>query len=185
MPNAELKDAISSLLLGMLSGQQEKAKKSKLYQYLIENPKLLSKPDHFYYSFIHESKLAIEAALTAVKGVPAENSREYADIFQDVDYYEGQIENLCSKFEGSACCADKSGVLVGRYLNYLITGDKGTWETDDPKCYWLPRFGTQEQWMSLIHGMWVMRYGNPRDYLLAYHALLEAGEATLERGGEQ
>lgn len=181
----DLKNLVTSMVVGIAEQNRAESKESDLYKYFIENPNILSQPKAYQHFFVRNQRNVIESALIEIKKIPLDKASEYSSIFHNYQSYKNHVEHLCSKFEGSACSADKSNVLVGRYLKYLIDGNKGTWELDDPQCYWLPRFGTQDQWMKLIHSIWVMGHGNPESYFIAYRDLHDAGIVQLKLGAEE
>lgn len=190
MNKDEINKGLAAVFGAMLGQATEKAQAHPLYKALIETPELFKDPRNLRYGLTYDLDNAIKEA---IKTINLGGDDEYADVFMDHQFYENHIEKLCTQFEGSFACADKSGVIVGRYINYLRTGELGKWEVGetvkanghDIKCYWLPNFGTQAQWHEFIKGLYHFKYGNPQKYLLAYKALNDAGiEARKQREGE-
>lgn len=180
----ELRSSLSNLMSSLLGSSRKEAESLVLYNELVNNPKYLKDPKAFFYAFQYKQNKAIEAALTNVKQLPAETKSEYHEIFMDFHFYKAHIERLCTHYEGSFACADKSGVIVGRYLNYLRTGEMGSWEVEDEKCYWLPRFGTQQEWFDLMHGLFYFRFGVIEKYLNAYKKIIDAGNTQYKNGDQ-
>ncbi|MDH2636862.1 hypothetical protein QDS01_18285 [Acinetobacter nosocomialis] len=188
---AELEQGLNNLFGGLLASKSKEAQENPVYKYLVQHPEIFKTPSDFNFHVLHKIEDAIEEAVKTVKS----GNYEYINIFTDFQFYENHIEKLCTHFEGGACCADKSSVIVQRYLNFLATGDKGKWEVgkevfiekikENVRCYWLPNFGTQDQWFDLMHGLFCFRYGNPENYLKAYQALLVAGKALKGNADEQ
>lgn len=179
----DLRDSLTMLMDSLLNSSRKDAEVSLIYQHLISNPKYLSDPKTFFYAFIYKQDKAIEAALTHVKQLTKDNESEYHEIFLNFRFYKAHIERLCTHFEGSFACADKSGVIVGRYLAFIVSGDMGKWEVEDEKCYWLPRFGTQQEWFDLMHGLFYFRFGVSEKYLTSYKALIDAGNIQYTKRG--
>lgn len=169
-----LKTDLSNLFGAMLNASENETKEGELYQKLIENPGLFSKPDNLFFTLLYPQGKAIGAALTQIKALSNEVRYKYVDVFTNYQFYENHIEKLCTHYEGSACCADKSRTIVGRYLNFIRTGDKGNWEVDNDKCYWLPRFGTQDQWYALMDGLYEFCFGKIENFVVAYNNLIVA-----------
>lgn len=175
LTDEQIRDGIKTLMTSMLEAKQNESIATELYQLLLCNPEYLSNPKTFFYLFLYKQENVIKAALTAVKELPLFSRAEYIDIFMNYRYYKAHIEKLCIIFEGSFGCADKSGVIIGRYLTFLATGDEGKWEIEDEHCYWLPRFGTQKQWYSLLRGLYFFKNGYVTEFTDAYQEVLAAG----------
>lgn len=188
---AELEQGLNNLFGGLLASQSKAAQEHPVYKYLIQHPELFKSPSIFNCMVLNKYEDAVEEAVKTVNN----GSYEYVQIFTDFQFYENHIEKLCTQFEGSACCADKSSVIVQRYLNFLATGEKGKWEAGEEVfieklgknigCYWLPKFGTQDQWFALMSGLLSFRYGNPEEYLKAFKALISAGSEMVKSKNEQ
>jgi hypothetical protein len=182
LSNAEIGSALNNIFSSLMNESKKEAASTDLYKILTENPKYFSDPKTFYYSVSYKLKKSMETALGVVKNIPEVHEAEYQDIFFNFHFYKANIERLISAFEGSSCCADKSNVIVGRYLKHLVTCDTGMWEVDDEKCYWLPRFGTQQDWYDFMHGLHYLRFGIAEKYFLSYKKLLEAGKNASNEG---
>lgn len=186
MTEDELNQGLDNFFGALINHAKKEAHNHAVYQALIEMPKLFVRPTTFHFQFYNKLDSAIREA---IKTVNLGGDCEYADIFLNYQFYEGHIRKLCTYFEGIGCCADKSKAIVSRYLNYLRTGELGGWEAGQKvlanhreiTCYWLPKFGTQEQWYELIKGLYDFKYGNHEKYLLAYKALFEAGTAKYRK----
>ncbi|WP_454667879.1 hypothetical protein [Acinetobacter calcoaceticus] len=186
-----IEQGLNSIFGALFEHQSREAQDHPLFKLLTENPELFKSPSSFKFTVLYKLNNAIEEAVKKLKGV----NEEYTDIFIDFQFYEDHIEKLCTRFEGSGCCADKSKVIVERYLNYLRTGDKGKWEAGEEvyiekikeniSCYWLPKFGTQDDWFNLLNALWFFKYGNPERYLRAYKTLIEAGQTRVKSKNEQ
>lgn len=59
------------------------------------------------------------------------------------------LEKIIS-LTGMGCCADKAKAILNQYVYFLKTGVKPEWKPDEPNCFWLPKFGTQDQWFNFI-----------------------------------
>lgn len=177
----EIKTGLTNLLTGLLSGIDKEAKKNELYASLVANEQIFKDPDTFFFTLTYDQRNVTKAALKTVKGLVNNESEEYCHVFLNYSFYESHIERLCTDFEGGGCCADKSRTIVGRYLAYLRTGEKGKWEVDDPKCYWLPSFGSQDDWFEYMKGLHYFYYGQPARYLMAYQRLIELGKVVRDQ----
>lgn len=169
-------NGLKNIFEALMSNSLEEAKQHLIYSLLLETPDLLKDPRILSVKLLNPQKRAIQAALTQIKELPQETAHEYSDIFINNSFYKSHLEALFTSFEGNFACADKSNVVLGRYLRKLISGDPGTWEIDDETCYWLPRFGTQDDWYNLIEALYEFRMGKNEKYFFAYKKLLELGE---------
>lgn len=182
LTRTEIQNGLTNLLTGLLSGIDEKAKKHALYTALVEQgEKIFKDPDTFYFTLTYEQRNSTKAALKAVKGLTNDNSEEYCHVFLNYNFYESHIERLCTSFEGGFACADKSRTIVGRYLVYLRTGEKGKWESGEKGCYWLPVFGSQDDWFEYMKGLHYLYYGQTERYLVSYQKLIDLGKVKREK----
>lgn len=179
LTHEQIKTSLANVLTGMLGAVDSEAKASILYAELIKNEKIFKNPDTFFFSVTYDQRNATKAALKKIKELNSDKSEEYCNIFLNFKFYEAHIGRLCSDFSGSSCSADKSGVVVGRYLNFLHTGEKGKWEVEDKGCYWLPTFGSQDDWFEYMSGLHYLYYGQTGRYLEIYQKLITLG--TEER----
>lgn len=93
-------------------------------------------------------------------------------IYQNYDFLDAHIRNLCELREGSSCCADKSRHILKMYLNYSITGEIPEFNPNVEK-YWLPNFGDNEMWMNYCDSLYQLYYGKTEEYFKAYKALIK------------
>lgn len=170
------KQELKGVLDCLVSNINEQAKDSKLFKFLVSKPSVLESPSEFFFSTIYENHLAVSEAIKAVKKLPKDTESEYVSIFLDHAFYDGHVENLCAQIEGWVCSGDKSSTIIKRYMRYLQTGEKGNWDPQDPKCFWLPKFGTQDQWYEFVHSLYLFKYGHPEKYFKAYAVLLESSK---------
>lgn len=178
----EIKTGLNKLLVGLLSGVDEKAKQSELYAALVNlGDKIFKDPDTFFFIMTYDQENQTKAALKTVKCLNNESDEEYCHVFLTYSFYESHIERLCTAFDGSFACADKSRTIVGRYLNYLRTGEKGKWEAGEKGCYWLPLFGSQDDWFEYMKGLHYFYYGQPDRYLKSYQKLFKLGTESRDR----
>jgi hypothetical protein len=165
--------AIGNLISGILAHADQGGRESDFYKTIVAMPEVLKDPSTFNALFLYPLNNAIKMAIKDVKAPPEEKAHEFVNIHIEYNYYKAHIEKLCSTYSGSFGCADKSRSIIKRYLAFLATGEYGEWNTSDEGCYWLPKFGTQQQWFNFMEGLSHLRYGNPEKYLHAYQALIQ------------
>lgn len=94
-------------------------------------------------------------------------------LYLEYQYLQHNIEKLIEeKLESSICIDDRNRFVLGVYMEYLLTGIIK--KTDLSEHFWLPKFGTNENWVGFCEGLYEMYYGNPDRYILARTKLLEA-----------
>lgn len=91
----------------------------------------------------------------------------------DYDFLEHNIRELCVLREGSGCCADKSRYILKMYLGYSLAGETPEFNPDI-EHYWMPKFGTNQEWINLCDGLYHLYYGRVDQYVKSYHALIQA-----------
>lgn len=112
-----------------------------------------------------------------VKNLHKQQNEEVEDkfkpqfIFLHYQFLSSNIEKFIEKrMESSSCVVDKSRYILKMYLDYSLTGEIP--ETDLEEHYWIPRFGTNEDWMAFCDGLYKLFYGNNDLYLTSYEKLL-------------
>lgn len=161
--------SIDSLLTAMSQDTNHKAAQSVLYQTLIQQPDKFQSPDSLYFSCFYDAHQAVKAAFKHVKKT---DDWQYIQIFMNWHFFKSHIQILCTKFEGSFACADKSSSILYRYLSSRINQPMD-WKND---VYYMPRFGTREQWFAFVESLLYLHAGNPTKYITALNDLMQAGE---------
>lgn len=168
-------NAIGRLLGGILNLADQEARDSDFYQQISQHPQVLNDPSHFNVMCLYPLKSALQNAIKDIKNPQADTAHEFSDLYLDYSFYKSHIEKLCTMYSGSFGCADKSRTILAKYMKYLQTGEMGEWDATSETCYWLPKFGSQEDWYSYLNGLHHFRYGNIEKFLLAYQVLMEKG----------
>lgn len=181
LTHKQIKTGLTNVLTGILGAVDKEAKNSILYAELLKNPEIFKNPDAFFFSVTYDQRNATKAALKTIKELNNDNSEEYCHIFLNFKFYTAHIERLITDYSGSFGCADISGTILGRYLVYLRTGDKGKWEIEEEHCYWLPKFGSQDDWYELMTGLHYLYYGQTVRYLTIYQKLIQQGTEYREK----
>lgn len=185
MTQKEISEGISNLLAGLLNQETETARQSDLYKFLMENPQVFKTPSTLE---THLRTKINKPVSQALKDTKETQSYEYADIFINHQFYKSHIERLCTQIEGSFACADKSRAIIKSYLEYLRTGKAPNWNPDEEiehgdkkiRCYWLPHFGTQDQWYSFLNSLYNFKSGNSTSYFLAYQELIKSAKEKYQ-----
>lgn len=178
MDKDKLKECMSGLLNSMVT--IEKKESQKLIQDSLEKLKEsgfnFSKPEDFNSHLVYKlirgvneiAKTMHEAPLKEIKDTNKPNF-----IYLHYDFLESSIRELCVLRGGHTCCADKSRYILEMYLDYSLTGNIPEF---DPSIehYWIPKFGTYQEWIDLCDGLYKLYYGKTEQYFKSYNTLIQA-----------
>jgi hypothetical protein len=162
--------------MAMSQEANRKAAQSELYQFLTQQPEKFDTPDSLFFSCFYDSYEAVKAALKHVKKT---DDWQYIQIFMNWQFFKSHIQILCTKFEGSFACADKSSSILYRYIGTRLS-QPINWPSD---VYYMPRFGTQEQWFAFVESLLYLHVGNPTKYITALNDLMRAGDLAKTQNG--
>lgn len=158
-------DDIKFVLEGMLSGIDSKNKQNyasvePLMEAAVESIKE-NDLDKFFFSLIYPINNVIEGLLA--KEAPPE--AEF--LFANSRFIENHFKDLFVKFEGSACCADKSRTIMRRLAKSFQTGEEIVFDYTQEYTYHLPTkiFKTHIQIMNFYKALNDLYYGNHDLYL--------------------
>lgn len=103
----------------------------------------------------------IEKAMTAVlmeEFKTANKPRDIAWLYQHYDFMNNKIAKYITIHTGGAACVDQSRYILKGYLEYLKTGKVFT--LGNRKDYWVPDFGTPQQWLDFCRAAVDSYYSN-------------------------
>lgn len=108
---------------------------------------------------------AIEGLVDSV--IPANANHRAAFFVINYDYFSHHFTKLITKYEGSACCADKSRTVLRGVLRYLVSGDRIVFNYDGEYTYHLPKkiFREHEQIMELFDALYFFYFGDSTKYI--------------------
>ncbi len=94
--------------------------------------------------------------------------------YTNYNFLARHIEELAILKNGtSACSADISRYIISKYVEYLKTREIPDMKLDEDN-YWIPKFGTNAQWIEFCNGLYKFYWGQPDIYVNAYNALMES-----------
>jgi len=179
-----MKEAVTSLFQTIYKENIEKTQ--EIVEEVIEKFKLsnidISDPENFSLfissrlndSLQHLSSLLHDTPLDTIK-----DKYKTAFIYSNYRFLKSNIEELCVKREGSSCSADKSRWIIGNYLKYSLTEEIPDINTEE-EHYWIPKFGSGEEWMLFCDGLYGLFYGHTEKYLNSYNTLLRQNLRTYK-----
>lgn len=174
MDKVKIEEGIANIFSSMVAQANLETMEHEIYKHLMANPELMKHPRHFSHaSGFGQIKDAIELAIQHSVKLDPQSAFLHKTVFVNFRNFEAHVRSLVTVFDGSGCCSDKSGQVVGQYLKFLRTGEKAEWNPDN---YWIPNFGTQDQWFDYMGSLCHLEHGSPERYFLAYKALMIAGQ---------
>lgn len=166
MKTEKIKDFLNSL-----SDSIEK-EKIELFEKIIDSSQIkeYDTPDEFYYAILYPWNNFLKGFLKST--IKANKDVEF--IFMNSKYIDRHFCNLFEKYEGSACCADKSRTIINSLLKYYSDGEKIVFNYDSEYTYHLPKkiFKSHDHIIQFYEGLKNLLYGNPQYYLEALKLIL-------------
>lgn len=96
---------------------------------------------------------------------------KYLFIYKNYSFLEQGFRFIIVKNEGHTCCADKSRWIIKRYMDYIETEEVPDMESLREK-YYVPNYGSFEDWMGFCNAIHEMRYGDFKNYLTYLEKLI-------------
>lgn len=134
----------------------------------------LNDPDSFNFSINYKINQGIKLLANSLHEPSICKDKYKPDfIYLNYAFLEQNIKQLCILKEGSCCCVDKSRSIIEMYLEYSISGQVQEFKPDIEK-WWLPKFGTYQDWMDFCDGLYNLYYGQVEKYFRSYNTLIQA-----------
>lgn len=174
----DIQDVISSLAKGIEAENEEINRDAviSILKSLSDSPYDFTNPDIFNTMFMFPLEQLLELVaknLHEEKDPVVKDEYKPQFIFIHYSFLKYNIEKLIEKKrKTSSCVADVSRTILSMYLKYSLTGVIP--ETNLEEHYWLPKFGTNEEWIVFCDSLCQLYYGNNEDYLKAYMVLLNS-----------
>jgi hypothetical protein len=114
--------------------------------------------------------------------MPTETNNETKDILAsiilDYDYYESCFRRLFQKFEGHACCVDKSRTIMQALFRYYCFEKENKFDYSQQYAYHLPVSILKDEMdaQRMFYAFYCVRYGDFDYYILTYAYLLKQFE---------
>jgi len=146
--------------------------KIELFEKIIDSSKIeqYDNPNEFFYAVLYPWEKFISGFLKST--INANKDVEF--IFKNSQYIDRHFCNLFEKYEGSACCADKSRTIVNRLLKYYQEGEEIVFNYEAEYTYHLPKkiFKSHDHIIQFYESIKSLLYGNPEKYLEALKVVL-------------
>lgn len=174
MNQEKFKKNIESIFSSLSLKMDEEAKADPLFKYLESKSEWFDTPEHIAGMVFHKIGMIIDLIVDEKHKT---NDWLVHDIYNNWDFYDCNITELCSSFYTSMCSADKGRFIVNSAIKWKLSGELPVFKRTD---FWCPKKGSPEQWMALVEGLGNLRFGKPGKYFSAYKNLLEAHNIKKE-----
>lgn len=172
----DIKKEISDVIVGLTDGINEERRQNYLNNFAETLKDLTFDKLSNWELFQYETSTPLEEHIKAWYTVKYPNIDLLAldrivFFYMNYKFLEQNVEKLVDLSRG--CCCDKSSFILKTYLNKLIGNDIQEFKNRNDKNhqYWEPDFGTVEQWMEYLEGLFNFYYGNPDKYFKSYNEL--------------
>ena len=119
--------------------------------------------DAFFFSLTYPLSEIVDALIS--KELP--NSPHALFLFKNSLFVEKHFERLIEKFDGSACCVDKTRNIMEQLLRFLNSGEEISFDYCQEYTYQLPVriFNTHDEIFTFFKALNHLYYGSPEPYL--------------------
>lgn len=120
-------------------------------------------PSRFQLLWAHEHQSMTNALLRKHLG----GTGRVLFLFTEVDFVSRHLRKLFEKYEGSACCADKTRWCVVALARNLVDGKPVVVDRNQQYTFFLPEriLSTEEQLLRAFDGLYRMYYGDVLPWL--------------------
>lgn len=169
--NIDMKTEVIKDFLNSIADSIEK-EKIELFEKIIDSSEIkqYENPNEFFYAVLYPWEKFISGFLKSTLNA----NRDVEFIWKHSEFIYRHFRNLFEKYEGSACCADKSRTIVNRLLKYYANGEKIEFDYDAEYTYHLPKniFKSHDHIIVFYEGLKSLLYGRPEKYLEALKVVL-------------
>lgn len=170
MDSEDFKKSLTTVLTGMMSGINTERLEKVLNTYdertleriksFVENG---GSVEDFYFLGIYELESYIDGLCLLAAG----DSRDLHFILENYNSLEGFFRFYVEKFEGSACCADKSRTIVAKLAKFFKDGERISFNYDQQYTYHLPTkvFTDHDDILEFYGAVRGLTYQNPTLFL--------------------
>lgn len=135
-------------------------------------------PGHFH-SYMTYPVERVTCAMLRAEGV-AEPKAVF--LLTHYRFVEVHFKQLIDKFEGMACCSDRSRTIVRRLLRFLMTGERIEFDYSGKYTFHLPVkiFKTHEAILEYFEALLHLHSGRPELYLLVLFKMMKCVDGDSE-----
>jgi hypothetical protein len=149
-------------------------KEIELYEKLIDERCYENIDDfqEFYYGLIYPHEQFINGLIKS----EISPNKDVGFILKNSHFIENNFRYWIEKVEGSACCADKTRIIIRNLIDFYKTDNKIDFDYNQEYTFHLPKvvFKNHESIVEFYEGIKSLYYGNPTKYLLCLKNLIES-----------
>jgi hypothetical protein len=160
--------AIQATITAMMAGIDQEG--IDLYRNAASDPKVQEAATHARNHEIDQFYLALqfpfEQMVEAIVGTEVSNDANVKFLMTQSQFVEGHVEQLIKKYEGWACCADKSRTILSSLLHFFLTAKPITFDLNQEYTYHLPKkvLNNHDILVEFFDGLKFLYYGQPERY---------------------
>jgi len=127
-----------------------------------------------------------ETLVSGLINVEISNNDDVEFIYKHSQFVERHFQRFIENLEGSACCADKSGIIIRRLVKWFLKNEKIEFDYAQEYTYHLPKkiFKTHDEIIQFYQGVKSLYYGNPIKYMQALIDMKLKQPQTKTKGAE-
>lgn len=171
-------DHIGDVMNSLANLGVPEAKSRPIYTLITNSPDSILKVNSFFSDYVYPEQRAIKEAVKAV--TQSKDAYIISSILLHFWTHKLHLEKIVT-LTGMGCCADKAKAILNQYVHFLKTGVKPEWNPDAPNCFWLPKFGTQDQWFNFVYGIYMFTAGHADEFYATRNVLITEAEAYLAK----
>lgn len=171
-------DHIGDVINSLVSLGASQATGKPIYTLIANAPDSILKTSSFYSEYVYPEQRAIKEAIKAV--AQSKDAYIISSVLLNFWTHKIHLEKIIS-LTGMGCCADKAKAILNQYVYFLKTGVKPEWKPDELNCFWLPKFGTQDQWFNFIHGIYMFTVGHAGEFYKTRNVLITEADTYLAK----
>lgn len=166
-------DDIRNAIELLLSSQEaeNKQKYAAIVAAIKDKYKGIKDIESFHALVSYQAEQAINQVMYEIFPESANRSvREAYQFWEDIYRFVGNLVESIRRDQGnqwpSLCCMDVGRFVANSFVRYCETNALPVFERT-AETYWVPEFGTAEEWMEFCKSIIFLRYHRPERYLAA------------------
>lgn len=145
----------------------------KLYKSLIDKKcyDKINNIDEFYFGLIYP----FEQFISGLIKIEISKNEDIVFILKYSNFIKSHFENWIKKIEGSACCADKSSVILKSLYSFFKDNKSIEFNYNQEYTYHLPKtiFNTHDKIIDFYKSIKNLKYGHPDLYFKEVEKLIK------------
>jgi hypothetical protein len=168
----KMRDAIDSIFQGMLDDSDavglRRLEERKDDPEIVKAGEALAKYDFDGYQI--DYLIPFEERTRALVAERLKRHPGLIFLFMHLGFVSSQVEFLFRRFEGNACCVDKTTTVLRAIARFYHLGEPIAFDYGDENAYWLPRkiLKTEDDILDFFAALQWLHAGKPDEYITVY-----------------